>query len=343
MSELLLDRPSGDTAAENEVTVDPRDYDRVLIAFSGGKDSLACLINMLDAGVDPARIELHHHDVDGGDPMVDWPVTPDYCRRVAAAFGVPIYFSEKEGGFRREMMRDGTPTAPIRFDLPDGTRGSAGGNGPAGTRLKFPQVAADLSVRWCSAYLKIDVMAALIRNQERFLSGRTLVVTGERAQESTARSRYKDFEVHRTDTRDGSRRARHVDHLRPILRWPEEHVWETISRRGVAPHPCYMIGLSRASCGFCIFADADQLATLRHIWPDRFEEVAATEERLGSTIKRKLSVREMADKGAIHQAALDNPEAVRLLLSEVYDAPIMLEEASWKLPAGAFGHSAGPL
>jgi hypothetical protein len=31
-----------------------------------------------------------------------------------------------------------------------------------GTRLKFPQVSADLNVRWCSAYLKIDVMARVL-------------------------------------------------------------------------------------------------------------------------------------------------------------------------------------
>src|SRR3546814_13356546 len=79
-----------------------------------------------------------------------------------------------------------------------------------GTRGKFPQLSPDLSVRWCSAYLKIDVMAASIRNQDRFLGKRTLVVTGERAQESVASSKYQTFERHRTDTRDGTRKAHPV-------------------------------------------------------------------------------------------------------------------------------------
>src|SRR3546814_4213832 len=70
----------------------------------------------------------------------------------------------------------------------DGER-TAGGRGKEGKRGKLPQVSPDLSVRWCSAYLKIDVMAASIRNQGRFLGQRTLVVTGERAQESVARSK----------------------------------------------------------------------------------------------------------------------------------------------------------
>ncbi len=66
------------------------------------------------------------------------------------------------------------------------------GIGEAGTRRRFPQVSADLSVRWCSPYCKIDVAAAAINNQDRFLGRRTLVITGERAAESTARSPIPD-------------------------------------------------------------------------------------------------------------------------------------------------------
>ncbi len=40
-------------------------YDHVIVAFSGGKDSLACLLHLLDLGVPRERIGLWHHDVDG--------------------------------------------------------------------------------------------------------------------------------------------------------------------------------------------------------------------------------------------------------------------------------------
>ena len=60
--------------------VDPRTYDRVLVAFSGGKDSLACVLHLLDRGGAPEKIELHHHDVDGGGrTFMDWSITPGYC------------------------------------------------------------------------------------------------------------------------------------------------------------------------------------------------------------------------------------------------------------------------
>ncbi len=75
---------------------------------------------------------------------------------------------------------------------------------------------ADLQRRWCRPVLKIDVMDAVLRNQERFYDGRTLVCTRERAKESASRRGYSLFERHRVDTRDSRRRTRHVDHWRPV-------------------------------------------------------------------------------------------------------------------------------
>jgi 3'-phosphoadenosine 5'-phosphosulfate sulfotransferase (PAPS reductase)/FAD synthetase len=67
--------------------------------------------------------------------------------------------------------------------------------------MLFPQVSADLSVRWCSAYLKIDVAALSISNDPWFKGSRkVLYLSGERRQESSARSRYAEMEQHRTAT-----------------------------------------------------------------------------------------------------------------------------------------------
>jgi 3'-phosphoadenosine 5'-phosphosulfate sulfotransferase (PAPS reductase)/FAD synthetase len=253
------------------VTPNPRTYDRVVVAFSGGKDSLAALLRILDLGVCPSRIELHHHAVDGQGPvLMDWPITPAYVAALARHFGLPLYTSWREGGFRREMARDHAPTAPVVFELPDGRLGRAGGSGPPGVRGRFPQVSADLSVRWCSPALKIDVLAAAIRNQPRFDQGRTLVVTGERAAESVARARYRPFEPHRTHCG-----GRHVDHWRPVLGWGETEVWDRIAAATVRPHPAYGLGWSRLSCRGGIFGSPNQWATLRALYPDVFGEIAA--------------------------------------------------------------------
>ena len=40
-------------------------YDYVIVAFSGGKDSLACVLHLLEDGCPVEKIELWHHEVDG--------------------------------------------------------------------------------------------------------------------------------------------------------------------------------------------------------------------------------------------------------------------------------------
>ena len=44
-----------------ENNIDINSYDHYIIAFSGGKDSLACLLHLLELGVDRSKVELWHH------------------------------------------------------------------------------------------------------------------------------------------------------------------------------------------------------------------------------------------------------------------------------------------
>jgi 3'-phosphoadenosine 5'-phosphosulfate sulfotransferase (PAPS reductase)/FAD synthetase len=316
-------------------------YDKILVAFSGGKDSLAMVLHLLDMGVPREQIELHHHDVDGhGRNFMDWPITAAYCRAVAAHLGLPIYFSWKVGGFEREMLRNGEPTAPIQFETPGGRIVSCGGNGPDGTRGRFPQVSANLAVRWCSAYLKIDVLATVIRNSPRFAGQRTLVLTGERAEESSARAHYKTFEKHRSDLSMSDRKYRVVDVWRPIHGWSEAQVWAIIQRYGIIPHPAYQLGWSRLSCRQCIFGSANQWATILAIYPIAFDLIEQREEATGLTIHRTRSVRHQAHIGTPYAAALNQPELADFADQLVWTGPITT--ADWRLPAGAFGEAGGP-
>lgn len=317
-------------------------YHAIVVPFSGGKDSLAAFLHLLECGVPRDKIELWHHEVDGreGSQLMDWPVTSDYCRKVAQAFGVKLYYSWKVGGFEREMLRQRSRTAPITFEQPLGGRMAVGGErGTESTRLRFPQVSSDLSVRWCSAYLKIDVCAAAIRNQPRFERKRTLVVTGERAQESNARARYAVFEKHKADNRFG-RARRHVDHWRPVHAWREPQVWEIIARHRVNPHPAYRLGWGRVSCMTCIFGSCDQWASIRRIAPDRFRRIAELEAQFGSTIHRKKTVQELADSGTPYETM--RTEDVSAALCDVFGEPVILAPGAWRLPAGAYADAAGP-
>ena len=317
-------------------------YDFFLVAFSGGKDSLACLLLLLEMGVPRERIELWHHEIDGreGSSLMDWPCTADYCQQVAEAFGLRLLCSWRAGGFEREMQRDGTATAPVFFERPDGSIGQTGGKGPAGRRLRFPQVSADLSVRWCSGALKIDVADAALRNQARFEGARTLLLTGERAEESANRARYAPFEPHRADLRGGRKAQRHIDHWRPVLHWPEAEVWAIIERHRVNPHPAYRLGWGRVSCAACIFGSPNQWASLRAVNPGQFERIAVYERRFGVTIKHKSNVVQTADRGTPYPMEQADIAAA---LSAEFREPIVMPPGEWRLPRGAYGESNGPI
>ena len=326
------------------------EYDHIIVSLSGGKDSVAMLLDVMErcdaAGIPRDRIEAWHQDVDGsqeGEAFMDWPVTPSYCEALCRVLGVTLYFQWRIGGFEREMLREDCPTAPARFQLPDGTIGTVGGERGRGTRRKFPQVSADLTVRWCSAYLKIDVARRAIANDPRFRNKRVLYLSGERAEESAARSCYLPSEAHATNLAPVGKRPRffrQVDHSRPILRWKEAEVWAVLERHRINPHPCYWLGFGRASCRFCIFGDAHQFATGKALAPQAFRKILDYETEFGVTIHRGETIAQRAARG---QSYLIPAMAAALSETRAYPLEnIMVPEGQWKLPPGAFKHCGGP-
>jgi len=320
------------------------EYDYIIVSYSGGKDSVACYLQLLEQGVDPSRIELWHNHVDGApgsELFFDWPITEAYCRAFAESFGSQLYFSWREGGINREMHRDNTPTAGVTFehhtDEGEFTTTALVGSPQAkpGIRRKFPQVTANLSQRFCSAAAKIDVASRAITNQPRFKGKQTLFITGERAQESTARANYNITESHRNDVK-----SRFIDAWRPVHSWDERAVWDIMQRHNVRAHPAYELGFGRVSCFNCIFASKDQQASIKVLDPERFEWVCSKEEEFGFTIQRKDSWRETAPKGTPYPAILANPEIAAMAMSKDYH--VNIRPTKWTLPAGAFGEATGP-
>lgn len=318
-------------------------YDHIIVGYSGGKDSLASVLFILgQLDVDPARIELWHQHVDG-EPgsagLMDWPVTEAYVRATGEMLGLTVRFQWREGGFEREMLRDGVLTAPVHFERDDSVERLDTKQGKPDTRLRFPQVSSDLRVRWCSAYLKIDVAARAINNDPRFIGKRTLFVTGERRQESAARAKHEEIEPHRCHCS-----KRHVDHWRPVIDWTEEQVWNVIRRHGIRPHPAYYLGFGRVSCMKCIFGLANQWATVRELDPTGFKKIHEYERRFGCTIKQGESVEDQANRG---QSTIPDTDEGRfnrtLALGREYPSDfVRVSPDEWVMPTGAFKHCGGP-
>ena len=163
------------------------EYDLIVVLISGGKDSIACFYKLLEMGVPKEKIELWHHDIDGGHPVrrMDWKCTQNYMKALADAEGVRLRVSYRVNGFFGELYRIGA-SEPIEWIEPE--TGEIKQCKPSrnylkckelkeqateemeellkeyGCRMKFPAKSPDLARRWCSAYLKIMVADSVVSN-----------------------------------------------------------------------------------------------------------------------------------------------------------------------------------
>ena len=443
-------------------------YDLIIVSFSGGKDSVACLLHLLDQGVPVEKIELWHQAVDGkpgvAERFFDWPITEAYCKAFAQAFNLPIRFQWRENGFLGEMLKgeieeglyftvgsnaitgyfifneDGTvwatrnyynathyetqddaemaqamlppegtelpryynddevasldrklkkrqeqargikdkkarakalekadewftkqfaplimpaphrvtvatprPTAQVGFELSEGgiaagDVGHAGGTGAPGVRLQFPDPVVNLSTRWCSSNLKIDVADLTITNDPRFSKGKFLLITGERRQESNNRAKYAEIETHKKTTKE-----RRVDQWRPVLDYKEEDVWAIMEKWRVRPHPAYFLGWGRLSCMSCIFGNEDQWASIKAIAPHLFDRILHYERRFQKTIQRGGDIAHLASQGTSYVP--DDPEFISMAMGEALDVEYVIlgDGEEWILPNGAYKKTGGPL
>lgn len=166
------------------------EYDLIVVLISAGKDSIACFYKLLELGVPKEKIELWHHDIDGGHPSrrMDWKCTQNYMKALANAEGVKLRVSYRVNGFFGELYRIGA-SEPIEWIDPDTDevkQCKLSSNylkcqeikeqcleemedllKEYGCRMKFPAKSPDLSRRWCSAYLKVMVADSFVSNLDR--------------------------------------------------------------------------------------------------------------------------------------------------------------------------------
>lgn len=302
---------------------------KILVAFSGGKDSVAMVLYLLELGIDKSRIELHHHDVDGVEFNVfDWVCTPSYCKAFADAFGLPIVFSWREGGIVREIYRENEGLQDVCVERDGKVKRLPSQKGNS-TRRKFPAVSPSLQTRWCSSVVKIDVLSRVINNDPQYKNCDLLVLTGERREESKKRSEYKDFEKYRSWTK-----SRNAWQWRPVIDFTETQVWDLYRKYKVQPHPCYELGWSRCSCQTCIFGSANVWASIMELSPEKIWYLSEMEVELDHTLYNGMTIPERVAKGT----SFIKPENLKRWKAEAtgdFVSPIIVEE--WTLPPGAFG------
>ena len=317
-------------------------YALILCQVSGGKDSLAMVLSLLEQGADPRKMWAWHQAIDGRGqwkrPFFDWPVTEEYTTALMKHLNIPLDFQWRDYGFHGELYREDARSHGVHYTdegkllyLPTTERGSIS------TRKRWPAKTANLQTRRCSSTLKIDVARRVINAIKYSLprGSSILFVSGERREESPARAKLQNAEPHMCSSRDYR-----VDHFRPVLEWKEDDVWRIIEKHRIQPHPAYYLGFPRLSCRSCIFYSPNHWATLQAIQPHVIEMIHEIERELNFTLAHKLNIHEVVSQGK----SLFADEALSYLpmtLQEQWTGSIQMDE--WMLPNGAFGKEGGSI
>lgn len=311
-------------------------FDVVACQVSGGRDSVAMVLHILEMGCPPEKLLLMHQLVDGKEEeyTFDWSCMTRYVQLFAQRFNLRLEFQWRRGGILREVLKQNELSQPVCFEhngqiteLPPSDRAKPN------TRMKWPSKTADMRTRWCSGFAKMDVTSRTIPAHPELCNKSILFCSGERWSESAARAKRLEVETHKV-----SSKKRPVTHWRPIISWSEREVWEMLRCHKVLPAIPYLLGFHRTSCLACVFNGPSEWATIEQIFPERLEKIAKLEEKLNFTIDQKESVRELAARGKT-RLPVNHPMYSKWLQWAQKPETLQLEDMTWhewETPAGAY-------
>lgn len=237
--------------------LDLRQFDKIFISVSGGKDSHAMLFLVRDIA-DRQGIPREKLLAMYADTGMEWHNAGSHVQALCKAAGVELVTVYPV----RPMIEK------IRFRA---ERIKASGKDSSA----FPAP----TCRWCTAEQKVAPMDKVINK----FSGKLLKVTGERWEESAARSELPEFcTVPRVTCK-----ARRVFGWRPMLAFKEADIWAMVRETGVPRHVCYDMGCDRLGCAGCIFNNDRQVKIEMRENPGIFEEIDRLETELGYTMSVK--------------------------------------------------------
>jgi len=236
---------------------------RVIVTFSGGKDSLAALLWTRE------HITKNFTTV-FCDTGWEHPLTYEYIHRIADKLHLDLVTlkSKKYDGM---------------VDL-------------ARQHKKWPSP----RFRMCTGELKVRPMIDYLLDDVR---DNVLIIQGIRGAESPARAKmskqctyFKYYFEPYGYTKNGkpkkhTYRGKDVrafraqfsdDLLRPVFDWSAQQVIDYILTAGLEPNPLYKMGYKRVGCWPCVMANKRDILNIARQSPERIEQIAALEREIGS-------------------------------------------------------------
>lgn len=222
-----------------------------VVNHSGGKDSQAMLIHLLDL-VPREQLLVVHATLHASE----WPGALEHARRQAEDAGLPFLVASASKTFLGMAQR----RFETRPDVPS-----------------FPSSAH----RQCTSDLK---RGPIQREVRRYMAAHDLKVVvngmGLRAAESPSRARAQPFTRNRAQSVAG---REWYDWL-PLHDFTRLDVLEAIESAGQELHPAYTHGNQRLSCIFCIFGAPGDLRNGAIHNPGVYAQYVALEQRTGYTM-----------------------------------------------------------
>lgn len=253
---------------------------KVLVAYSGGKDSQACLLWAIN------QYGVKNIEAVFCDTGWESPITYKHIVDTTKNLGVKL-ITVKSKKF------DGM------IDL-------------AEKKKRFPSSQA----RFCTSELKSIPFIDYVLEQNEHL----IIIQGIRALESHSRSQMQKqcryfkyyFEPYNDKGKTHTYRKKDIqkwvgkysdDVLRPVFDWTGQQVIDYIIENGQEPNPLYKQGFKRVGCFPCIMSGQKEVYEILKRYPERFNEIIEHEKRIESSFFKIDFTPEYAQSGMCNRTA----------------------------------------
>jgi len=238
---------------------------KVIVNFSGGKDSTAAILETLKR-YPKDEITLCYQDTGA-----EYLETEGHVQKIATQLELPLIILKRDEDFW----------------------------GMAKRRKFFPTP----GVRWCTSYLKRDLLNKWITRNFRGTDTELILVTGIRGEESRARSRLHEWEepknVHIVQS---------VSRVwYPCIDKKEVEVKEQVIAEGLELHPCYEFA-RRCGCWCCIFAPVGEVREYAERNPELYGRACLLEDEIKNKWKHRLGFNDLMKQLKLFDNSLIKPE-----------------------------------